>query len=79
MSSIGVLPLCCNVVQCVAVCCSALQCVAVRCSALQCVAVRCHVYTPDITTGCCLCVAACCGVFKILWASDELMGLSRLC
>ena len=32
-------PVCCSVLQCVAVCCSALQCVAVRCSVLQCVAV----------------------------------------
>jgi len=37
--AVGV-PVCCSVLQCVAVCCSVLQCVAVRCSVLQCVAVR---------------------------------------
>jgi len=35
------LPMCCRVLQCVAVCCSVLQCVAVCCSVLLCVAVCC--------------------------------------
>ena len=37
----SVSPVCCSVLQCVAVSCSTLQQVAVRCSVLQCVAVCC--------------------------------------
>ena len=48
-------PVCCSVLQCVAVCCSVLQCVAVCCSVLQCVAVCCNVLQ---------CVAVCCSVLK---------------
>jgi len=36
-------PVCCSVLQCVAVCCSVLQCAAVCCSVLQCVAGFCSV------------------------------------
>ena len=36
-------PLCCSVLQCVAVCCSVLQCVAACCSVLQRVAACCSV------------------------------------
>ena len=47
-------PVCCSVLQCVAVCCSVLQCVAVCCSVLQCVAVCCSVAHCLIATPCAL-------------------------
>jgi len=52
-------PLCCSVLQCVAVCCSVLQCVAVCCSVLQFVAVCCSVWQ---------CVALCCSVVQCVAA-----------
>ena len=42
-------PICCSVLQCVAVCCSVLQCVAACCSVLQCVAVCCSVHLMPLT------------------------------
>jgi len=52
-SGTAILPVCCSVLQCVAVYCNVLQCVAVCCSVLQCVAVCCSVLQ---------CVAVCCSV-----------------
>jgi len=43
ISYCNIIPMCCSVLQCVAVCCSVLQCVAVCCSVLQCAAVCCSV------------------------------------
>ena len=60
-------PVCCGVLQCVAVCDSVLQCVAVCCSVLQCVAVCCSVW--QCVAVCCSvlqCVAVCCSVLHCI-------------
>ena len=54
-SAQGHVPVCCSMLQCVAVRCSVLQSVAVHCSVLQCVAVCCSVLQ---------CVAVCCSVLQ---------------
>jgi len=56
----GLLPVCCNVLQCVAVCGSVLQCVAMCCNALQCCSVL-----QCVAICCCSvlkCVVVCYGV-----------------
>jgi len=71
------MPVCCSVLQCVAVCCSVLQCVAVCCSVLQLWISMTRLMMPvccsvlQCVAVCCSvlqCVAVCCSVLQ-LWIS----------
>ena len=56
---------CCNLLQSAAVCCNVLQCVAMCCNVLQCVAICCALGMGLAQWVCALlCLAVCCSVLK---------------